>query len=180
MSSTSAPTVASVLVSGARDLVLPVAPTYLDPFELHTEMYSIDCASGDSETGEWSGIRVGALLERAGVDETATHLLVTGVDGYRICVPLTDALDALLAVSRRDVPDDGTLPRLVGTSIEGTRSVGQVTLIETVRLEPGEAEDRYERRPHVETPSNDPPDDTTSSGRSGSPSGPVGNRSSRR
>lgn len=179
MSSTSVPTVESVLVSGALDLVLPPDPAYLDPFELQTEVHSIDCASGDSETGEWVGIRVGALLDRAGVDETATHLLVTGVDGYRVCVPLTDSLDALLAVSRRDISDDDTLPRLVGTSIEGTRSVGQVTRIEPVRLDPGEAEDRYERRPHVGTPSNDLPRDLTSGGRSGSPSGPVGNRSSR-
>jgi DMSO/TMAO reductase YedYZ molybdopterin-dependent catalytic subunit len=133
-----------VRVSGASDVVVSASPDDLDSFELQTRTATIDCSSGDREDGEWVGVGVEALLVRAGADERATHLLVTGADGYRVCLPLVGALDALLAVSRRYGRDDA-LPRLVGTSVEGTRSVKRVRLVETVALDDGEDPGDYER-----------------------------------
>lgn len=120
-----------------------LTPPRLTAFALRSEQHTIDCASGDRETGEWRGVRVGALIERAGPADDATHLLVTGADDYRVCVPLTAAHDALIAVERLDTVDDG-LPRFMGSAVGGTRSVKRVRRVETVALAPGEAETEYE------------------------------------
>ncbi|MFB6352986.1 MAG: molybdopterin-dependent oxidoreductase [Halobacteriales archaeon] len=134
-------TAGRLVVSSAGRLELGPSPA---GFSMHTETHAITCSSGDRETGEWRGIRVGELLERAGPAADATHLVVTGADDYRVCVPLAATLDALLAVERLDAPDDGALPRFLGTGVGGTRSVKRVRRIETASLAPGEDATQYE------------------------------------
>lgn len=133
-----------VLVSSGGEFELGLTASAVDMFVLQTERHAIVCSSGDRETGEWRGIRVGDLLDRADPAADATHLMVTGADDYQVCVPLADTLEALLAVARLDAPDDGALPRFLGTGVGGTRSVKRVRRLETVSLAPGEDAAAYE------------------------------------
>ena len=130
-------TVARVAVRSAGRFEL--GPATVDAFEQETDTFDVVCSSGDRETGEWRGVPVDALIDRAEPAEEATHLVVTGADGYRVCVPLAAGLEGLLALERLDAPDDDTLPRFLGPAVDGTRSVKLVRRLETVAL--GDAED---------------------------------------
>lgn len=132
-----------VLVSSTRQLLLPTDPSYLGEFDLRTERHKVTCATGDYEVGQWRGVRIETLLSRVEADEGSTHLLVTGDDGYRACIPMTEAHDALLAVAREDVQRDGRLPRFVGGEVDGSESVAGVERIETLRLESDEDASEY-------------------------------------
>ena len=135
---------ATVLVAGRRQITLPASPEAFELETLETATYTIDCATGDRETGEWRGVPLEALLERADAGPDATHLLVTGRDGYRVCLPLAETLDALVALERRDRPADVSLPRFIGAGLEGTRSVRDVERLDTVALGPDEDPEVYE------------------------------------
>lgn len=65
------------------------------------------CASGDRIPGEWIGVAVETMLDEAGAPSGTTHLLVQGADGYRVCLPLGDVLDGVLAFERRPPDGDG-------------------------------------------------------------------------
>jgi DMSO/TMAO reductase YedYZ molybdopterin-dependent catalytic subunit len=78
------------------------APTSLAYEELATDPETteealLDCTSGWYTVQEWGGIRVGDLLEAAGVEAEATHVRFVSVTGYRWSLPLAEARDALLA-----------------------------------------------------------------------------------
>lgn len=136
-----------VMITSTRQLLLPTDPAYLEEFDLRTERTAVTCVSGESEEGRWRGIPIQSLLSRVEADERFTHLLVTGKDGYRTCVAIRNALDAILAVAREDVETDGALPRFVGDKIDGQQSVARVEQIETVRLDPEEDASKYSNRP---------------------------------
>lgn len=135
-------TIDRVEVSSAGRFEL--GPATADAFDQRTGRYTVVCSSGDRETGDWQGIPIAALLERAGPADDATHLVVTGADGYRVCVPVTATLDALLALERLDAPAADSLPRFLGETVDGTRSVKNVRRLETVALGPDEDASAYE------------------------------------
>lgn len=147
----------AVVVRGDREVTLPLTPRSLREFEQRTQRVAVECSTGDRDVGEWRGPRVDSLLECAGPPGDATHLLVSGADGYRVCVPLADALDAMLAVARLDADADASLPRFVGTSVSGTRAVQRVRRLETVALAPGEDAARRERLSPATSPSPERP-----------------------
>ncbi|MFC7115782.1 molybdopterin-dependent oxidoreductase [Natronoarchaeum sp. GCM10025703] len=139
-----------VLVTSTRQLVLPSNPSYLQEFDLRTKQHAVTCATGEYEEGRWRGVPIESLLSRVDADERSTHLLVTGEDGYRTCVAIRKAFDAMLAVAREDVETDGALPRFIGDKIDGQQSVARVKQIETVRLDPEEDASEYAHRPASE------------------------------
>lgn len=132
-----------VTVAGTESFEFVVGPDPSPRFDLRTESHAVVCSSGDRNEGVWRGVGVEALLERAAPADGSTHLVVDGVDGYRVCVPLTAALGGLLAVERLDEAD-ASLPRFLGPAVEGTRSVKRVRRLEPVALAPGEDRSRYE------------------------------------
>lgn len=119
-------------------------PADVDSFALVNDRYDVVCSSGDRETGRWRGVSVADLVDRAGPAARATHVVVTGADGYRVCLPLTDSIDALVAVNRLDAPADDSLPRFLGSAVSGTRSVKRVRRLETVALAADEDPADYE------------------------------------
>lgn len=125
-------------VVGDRHLVLPVD---LDagrglPFE--TLDCTLRCASGNPIHGPWTGVPIQALLDSVDAPADTTHLLVTGRDGVRACIPVTTALDGVLAFSRDGSASARGLPRLVAPELEGIRSVRGVRRVETVSLDADE------------------------------------------
>lgn len=132
---------AHTTISGDLAIDLLEATTRVDCVDLEC---SIDCASGRSETARWRGLPIGDLLSRTDLDADATHLLVEGADGFRVCVPLTTVVDGILALERLDDSSD-RLPRFVAPSLDGTRMVTRVTRIDAKRLSPGTDPSRLER-----------------------------------
>jgi DMSO/TMAO reductase YedYZ molybdopterin-dependent catalytic subunit len=57
----------------------------------------LDCTSGWYSDHEWQGVRVGDLLDEAGVRDDARWVQFRSVTGYRWSLPLAEARDALLA-----------------------------------------------------------------------------------
>ncbi len=58
---------------------------------------TLDCTGGFYTTQRWSGRRLGALLDMAGVDPRAAWVGFVSVTGYRWSLPLAQAREALVA-----------------------------------------------------------------------------------
>jgi len=135
-----APRLGRSRVGGDVDIDLAAAIEAHDLVELPCETV---CGTGDPIEGHWRGIELVELLDD--VDDDATHLLVESEDGFRVCVPVVDVLDGILAVDRLDTDffPEG-LPRLVAPSLSGTRLVRRVATIEGERLPPSADPESYE------------------------------------
>ncbi len=127
-------------IGGDVEIDLAAAIEQFDLVELTCETL---CGSGDPVGGHWRGIELVELLD--GIDADATHLLVESEDGFRVCVPIADVLDGILAVDRLDTEFfPRGLPRLVAPSLSGTRLVRRVATIEGKRLSPSADPEEYE------------------------------------
>lgn len=87
-------------VTGTVDRVLQLATTDFESFPLETITDDFACAEGwVADDLSWRGVRVGAVLERAGPTADSEYGLVRAMDGdYACSFPLERLADALLAV----------------------------------------------------------------------------------
>jgi cytochrome b561 len=98
-----------------------------------TEEALLDCTSGWYTVQEWGGVRIGALLDTAGVGREATHVRFVSVTGYRWSLPIDEARDALLAThvgSEALSHGHGAPARLVAPGRRGFQWVKWVERIE--------------------------------------------------
>ena len=96
---------------------------------------TLDCTGGFASTHIWRGVRVGTLLERAGVRESAGWVRFRSVTGYRWSLPLDEARDALLATHVGDEPlnhDHGAPLRLVAPGRRGFQWVKWVVAVDVL------------------------------------------------
>lgn len=115
----------------------------IDQYELVERECQTQCGTGEAIEGRWRGIELVDLLD--GIDASATHLLVESEDGFRVCIPLVDVLDGIVAVERLDSESSPeALPRLIAPSLTGTRLVRQVASIEGEQLSPAADPGEYE------------------------------------
>jgi len=124
------------------DYRLTVDGLVSDPAELtaadlaagHETEALLDCTSGWYTVQEWSGIRVGDLLEVAGErSKEAAYVRFVSVTGYRWSLPLAEAEDALLATRVGGEPlshGHGAPARLVAPDRRGFQWVKWVTRVE--------------------------------------------------
>jgi DMSO/TMAO reductase YedYZ molybdopterin-dependent catalytic subunit len=125
-----------------------------DRHGLRTVTHRTECGSGDPIGGRWRGVGLVEVL--AGIDDESTHAAVESGDGFRICVPVADLIDGILAVERLDEPaEEGALPRLVSPSLSGTRLIKGVGEIEGKRLSPAEDPAAFEELLLEEGPGDD-------------------------
>ena len=121
----------------------PVELTAADLAAGHETEALLDCTSGWYTVQEWSGIRVGDLLDAAGGVEAAAsddgpdrepaYVRFTSVTGYRWSLPLAEAEDALLATrvgGERLTHGHGAPARLVAPDRRGFQWVKWVTRVE--------------------------------------------------
>ncbi|WP_435181139.1 molybdopterin-dependent oxidoreductase [Halorussus sp. AFM4] len=108
-------------------------------FPRSTARCTVECASGERETGVWTGVPLDALATAADFRGETTHLRVAAAD-FAADVPIRPALDGILAFERRGGRDDGEsgLPRLVADGVDGERLVKRVESITAVSLDPDE------------------------------------------
>lgn len=58
---------------------------------------TLDCTGGFASTQRWRGVRIGRLLDEAGITPDGAHVRVVSVTGYRWSFALADARDLVLA-----------------------------------------------------------------------------------
>jgi DMSO/TMAO reductase YedYZ molybdopterin-dependent catalytic subunit len=94
---------------------------------------TLDCTGGFASTQRWRGVRIGRLLDEAGVSGAGAHVRVVSVTGYRWSFALADARDLLLATHVGDQPlshGHGAPCRLVVPGHRGFQWVKWVTHVE--------------------------------------------------
>jgi DMSO/TMAO reductase YedYZ molybdopterin-dependent catalytic subunit len=92
---------------------------------------TLDCTGGFAATQRWRGVRLGALLDEAGV--TGAHVRIVSHTGYRWSFALADARGLLLATHAGDEPlshGHGAPVRLVVPGHRGFQWVKWVTRVE--------------------------------------------------
>ena len=82
-------------VRGVVDQRLELDYGQLDPAT--SEEALLDCTSGWYTVQQWDGLRVGDLLDAAGVGEGAEYVRFVSTTGYRWSLPIEEARDAVLA-----------------------------------------------------------------------------------
>jgi hypothetical protein len=95
----------------------------------------LDCTSGWYAEREWGGVRVGRLLDRAGVEPGARWVRFRSVTGYRWSLPLEAARGALLATRVAGEPlshGHGAPARLVAPGRRGFQWVKWVDAVEVL------------------------------------------------
>lgn len=96
----------------------------------------LDCTSGWYTVQEWQGVRVGDLLDVAGVTGSASHVRFVSVTGYRWTLPIEEARDAVLATrvgGERLAHGHGAPTRLVAPGRRGFQWVKWVERIDVRR-----------------------------------------------
>jgi len=94
---------------------------------------TLDCTGGFASTQRWRGVRIGRLLDDAGVAPAGAHVRVVSVTGYRWSFALADARDLLLATHVSGEPlthGHGAPCRLVVPGHRGFQWVKWVTRVE--------------------------------------------------
>jgi Oxidoreductase molybdopterin binding domain len=94
---------------------------------------TLDCTGGFSSTQRWRGVRLGRLLDEAGVRPGARHVRVISRTGYRWSFGLDDARGLLLATAVGEEPlshEHGAPCRLVAPGRRGFQWVKWVERIE--------------------------------------------------
>ena len=94
---------------------------------------TIDCTGGWYSAQDWDGVRVGALLDRAGLRDGVRSIVFTSVSGYARAYPVAEARELLLAtrVAGRPLEHGHGFPaRVVAPGRRGYWWVKWVTEIE--------------------------------------------------
>jgi DMSO/TMAO reductase YedYZ molybdopterin-dependent catalytic subunit len=99
----------------------------------YVELYCVDYPTVPVEKGEWSGVRLGLLLENAGVSPQAVKVAFYDDFGYSTDLTIAAAMreDVILAYERDGVSLDETL-RLVLPGKWGYKWISGLTHIEVV------------------------------------------------
>jgi DMSO/TMAO reductase YedYZ molybdopterin-dependent catalytic subunit len=97
---------------------------------------TLDCTGGFYSTQRWRGVRLGRILDLAGVKHAARHVSVASVTGYRWSFAIDDARPLLLATLVGDQPlthEHGAPVRLVvpeGRGFQWVKWVEHIKLLE--------------------------------------------------
>jgi DMSO/TMAO reductase YedYZ molybdopterin-dependent catalytic subunit len=123
-------------VDGLVDRPLALDRDALGPAATATDRALLDCTSGWYTVQDWRGIRLGDLLDRAGVRSAGRWVVVWSVTGYRWSFPLAEAREMVLATAVGGEPlshGHGAPVRLVAPDRRGFQWVKWVERVEVRR-----------------------------------------------
>lgn len=135
----------TVLVCGKIEQSFTIGD--LREFPRRTIQCTVECASGERTTAEWTGAPIEDLLAAADAPPETTHVRVHSRDGYRACIPAVAALDGVLADTRDGTGIAAEQPyrtRLLAPGVAGERLAKGVTALECLAVDPSEDVDRLE------------------------------------
>ena len=121
-------------VTGVVDTTLQLGYDEITPDAEHEAL--LDCTSGWYTVQRWRGLRVGDLVDAAGVGADARYVRFVSVTGYRWSLPIEEAREALLAThvgDERLSHGHGAPARLVAPGRRGFQWVKWVERIEVRR-----------------------------------------------
>jgi hypothetical protein len=106
-------------------------------FPKKSEVVTLKCVAGPQGTANWTGVRLGALLEEAGIIEGAQEVVFFAADGYSSSLTISEATmpDVILAyeMNGETLPVDHGYPvRLVVPGKYGYKWVKWITHIQVV------------------------------------------------
>jgi DMSO/TMAO reductase YedYZ molybdopterin-dependent catalytic subunit len=123
-----------LVVGGA--VATPLTLGYADLLAEHDQVEAtLDCTGGFYSTQIWRGARVGRLLDRAGLLDSARLVSFVSITGYRWSLPVAEAAAALLATHVGGEPlahDHGAPARLVAPGRRGFEWVKWLVRIEVL------------------------------------------------
>lgn len=129
------PTTWRLTVDGRVRQPLTLSVADLAAWPQATLTATLDCTNGWYSGQVWRGVRLGDLLDRAGVSTKASLVRVISITGHQVALPLADAAEALLATH---ITDDvlnhghGAPLRLAHPGLRGWLWIKWVTRVEVV------------------------------------------------
>lgn len=135
-----------ITVVGDRSIALTTEMAQSLPSEDLTA--DVVCATGNRYDATWTGIGIESLCDVAEADAETTHVVFGSRDGYRIAVPILDALAGVLAFAKDGRPISEQAPyfnRFVAPDVEGARDVKGVERVEFHALAPDADPERLEQ-----------------------------------
>jgi DMSO/TMAO reductase YedYZ molybdopterin-dependent catalytic subunit len=98
----------------------------------------VECASGERSTARFTGVTVPRLLDAVDANPETTHLRLEARDRHRVCVPIRDALDGLVAYAQDGRPlatDSPYRTRFIAPGVDGERQVKGLASVEALGLD---------------------------------------------
>lgn len=104
----------NLTVYGQVDHLLDLSYQEVLSMDSSTEKETIRCVTGPSGTAEWTGVRLEAILDRAGISAGAQEVVFYGLDGYSTSLKVADAsrVDVIIAyeMNNETLPADQGYP----------------------------------------------------------------------
>jgi hypothetical protein len=124
-------------VNGLVDNPLFLTYENLTSFPITSEVVTLKCVDGPTGTANWTGVKLNAILDMAGIKANATEVIFYGADGYSSSLTIGDATseDVILAyeMNGETLPRDHGFPaRLVVPGKYGYKWVKWIVEIEVV------------------------------------------------
>jgi hypothetical protein len=124
-------------VDGLVENPLNLSFENITAFSMVSEIVTLKCVDGPKGTANWTGVRLKAVLDMAGLKENATEVVFYGADGYSSSLTIEDASeqDVILAYEMNEEPlpvDQGYPLRIVAPGKYGYKWVKWITHIEII------------------------------------------------
>jgi DMSO/TMAO reductase YedYZ molybdopterin-dependent catalytic subunit len=121
----------TILIHGAVDQLVKLTLAELAAMPQTTVNAELWCVDRLVTTGNWIGVKLSLILEKAEIDPEALSVKFTAADGYKTELQITEAMreDVIIAYAK----DGQTLPetlRLVFPGENGNRWISMITQIE--------------------------------------------------
>lgn len=144
----------TVTVGGAVNNALSLTIEDLAAMPNTTEYAELYCYGALVTNGYWTGVRLGLLLQQAGLDQQAQSVDFYAQDGYQTNLPIGTAMreDVIVAYEKDGQPLSETL-RLV---IPGANGNLWIALITSITVSTAETPSQYPPYPTYPTPSPTP------------------------
>jgi DMSO/TMAO reductase YedYZ molybdopterin-dependent catalytic subunit len=120
----------TVTVDGAVNNALSLTLDELAAMPSTTEYAELDCYGAPVTHGYWTGVRLGLLLQQAGIDQQVVSIDFYAQDGYQINLPIKTAMqDSVIVAYQENGQPLSEMLRLVIPGANGDQWIAWITSI---------------------------------------------------